>query len=157
MTFFNILDAIKRGFSFTRTEKLEVVSTVDDPVPEITIKFNGGVNGATLYVHHNSGSFMPTNWQNLKASLVLQKKTIPLAVCAETSTAVTQAESATNLVFNIERGGITKVYIPTPEGATAVTKRFCLIPTEPVLEPICGFSITANIANPYNSTITYNF
>ena len=156
-TFCKILEKLKNGFSFLHTYKTTVVSTNDEQVEEIALKFGAGTDRATIYMHNTVGSPMQNSWNTTNFKVVTKNRTVNTSVCSEAATTFSAAATATNIVFSLEPGGIISVYIPTPEEATSPQKRFKLIPDKPITEPILGISMAARTANPYTSELTVNY
>ena len=156
-TFYKILEKLKNGFSFLSSYRTTVVSTDDNQVEEIALKFGAGTNRATIYMHNVTGSPMQNTFNTTDIKIVTKSRTVNTSVCSESATAFTAVATATNLVFTLEPGGIVSCYIPTPEGATSPQKRFKAIPNEPIREPILGISMAARTASPYTSEFTVSY
>lgn len=158
MTFYNILEKMKNGFSFSRTKTETFVSTSNELLAEVAFHFSPGTAEAVIYKHDNEASSMfSTAWQTFADSikLVTKKKTYNLVMSAEFGT-VTNNINSTNLIIELRKGGILRFIIPTPDGATSVTKSCFLVPTEPITEPILGISINTE-GKTFNSTFTINY
>lgn len=160
MTFYKNLEKLKNGFSFLRTKKETFVSTVEKPLDEVAISFTPGTAEAVIYKHENDtagGSPLSTTWQEFQDSvkIVTKEKTYTMAITAELGTATSNL-NATNIIIELRKGGILRFIIPTPEGATSVTKSVFLVPREPITEPILGISIDTT-GKKFNSTFTINY
>lgn len=156
-TFYKILEKLKNGFSFLNTYKTTVVSTDDNPVEEIALKFGAGASRATIYLHNVVGSPIQNAWNTTDIKIVTKSRTVNTSVTSESATTFTNAAAATNVVFTLEPGGILSAYIPTPSGASSPQKRFKAIPDEPITEPILGISMAARTTNPYTAEFTVNY